>query len=204
MLIKLEAARAIAAVLDAAIPELTGRCDAAHADEEEQADFPSLRVIPRRFTFQASDEEIIELDDATLWDKALCNIGDFEGQFEIRIYSEYAHKRAELEAKVLEVFFANEGAPGLFAKTAPVKLRGEQTLYEAPVAVHLDSTEWDEELVFAKKRYSFLLADAQFPALALRDEVTTDILISEIATDLAEDAPLEQVRITEEGELKPY
>lgn len=201
--VKREACRAIAASISANVAALTGKCEAGQADEEVTAEYPALRVIPRRFVFEPfQDEEIGADNDA---DAAyLIQRGDFEGQVEVRIYALDQYERGELEEAVMQWLLGEDDAPGArVLTTANLTLGGVATLYAAPLTVDLDEEDWREEMAFDKKRMSFLTLQVAYPALVARSAPLINTLYLAIAHDLSDAAPAEEKRIDENGDLFP-
>lgn len=204
MNIKRAAASAIASKLAAAIPAFAagGGVKPASDDYELDAKYPALIIVPRQFTFtpfQDDDELLDDADPATAANN-LVQVGDFEGLFELRLYALSQYDRGELEQQVLDQFMA--GAPGeLQAQTAAVVLGGVTTLYAAPIVARLEDEEWHEEFALAKKRYTFLDANVNFPALSMRSAPTISQIQLAIAHDLDASVADETYGIDENGNL---
>jgi hypothetical protein len=197
MNIKREACRAVANAISENVPALNGKCDAGQADEEVLASYPSLRVIPRRFSFTPFEDEEIDLGSPTM---QLVNLGDFEGQVELRIYELSQFKRGELEEAVLGYMMSTEGGSGsFFCRTAPLTLGLRDTLYSAPIIACLDDEDWREEMAFDKKRFSFLTLSVNYPALVVQDAPDILELYLAIARDLNATTPDETVLVDENG-----
>jgi hypothetical protein len=204
MNLKQTAAKALASAIGSNIAALDGNYDAGSDDEEVQATYPALRVIPKAMTFTPFQENETGNDDgADVTDHTVACVGDFEGVAEVRIYSESKSKREFLEQTILDLFLrTTEGAPGMLTATTPaLVLRGRQTLYEATVSAFLDEEDWQEEMVFAKKRYSFIQVQFVYPAMVLRSAYTIDDLQLAIAYELDATASEETVSIDEDGVL---
>jgi hypothetical protein len=166
-------AQAIASAVASTDAAAAANCKAGEDDQESGATYPSIRVLTRAIEFTPWQEESVGDDaDPALAARELSRVGDFDGRLQIRVY-----------------------------QTAPVMLRGVQTLYPATVSCFLDEGTWEEELVFEKKRMSFLELDFSFPGLALRDAP----VINEIR--LALEVPMGSVEevtsIDEDGTLTP-
>lgn len=198
MNIKREACRAIAKAISDNVTALNGKCGFAQADEEEQAAYPHLRVVPRKFAFQPFEDQEIDIGSPT---HQAVRIGDFEGEVELRIYELSQFKRGELEEDVLQFLFSDEGGSGsIYCQTDALILGGITTLYPAPIVASLDDEDWREELVFDKKRFSFLTLSVAYPALAVRAAPIINELYLAIAHDLAATAPDETVLVDENGD----
>jgi hypothetical protein len=196
-------AQAIASAVASTDAAAAANCKAGEDDQESGATYPSIRVLTRAIEFTPWQEESVGDDaDPALAARELSRVGDFDGRLQIRVYHNHAVRREALEQAILDLLIGTEGAPGNFVvQTAPVMLRGVQTLYPATVSCFLDEGTWEEELVFEKKRMSFLELDFSFPGLALRDAP----VINEIR--LALEVPMGSVEevtsIDEDGTLTP-
>jgi hypothetical protein len=213
MNLKTISCQAIADAIEAGVPLLAGKVGVGQADMEARAPWPALRVIPRRVNFQPWQEESIdegisqtETDvDDVVSGYELSRVGDFDGILEVRLYCEYEAQREDLEEQILQLFYATEGAPGsLVATTAAVVLGTVTTLHEAIVSAYLDGDLWQEEMVFAKKRMSFIDLNFAYPALVARGGVyTIDELRIAITTRLTDETPQEVVSVDENGVMTP-
>jgi hypothetical protein len=202
--LKQTAATALASAIGADIAALNGNYAAGSDDEEVKATYPALRVIPREMEFSPFQEN--ETGDDAGTDVAahtVACVGDFEGTAEIRIYSESRSRREHIEELVLDLFLrTTEGAPGMLtAQTPQLVLRGRQTLHAATVSAFLEDEDWQEEMVFAKKRYSFIQVQFVYPALVLREAYDIDNLQLAIAYELDATEAEETVSIDENGVL---
>lgn len=206
MNIKRAAAEALATYLKDKIPQFKGNISSQWADEEEIAVFPSLRILPQKMSFSPFQDD--ELDD-TADNRLVLSVGDFEGDFELRLFARSQPEREDLEQRVLDAFMLREGAPGVLTTvTEPVTLNvlgeGEEyTLYQAPVTFTLDNDEWEEEKVFSKKRFTYMSVYGLFPALVSRAVKDIDYLHLGIAEDLNATAPTEDVTVNEDGTFTP-
>ncbi len=205
MNIKMAACQAIARRIGEAIPELLETSKASWDDQEEIAVFPSVRVLPRRMEFVPFQEDEIDDEDAPdLANTMLAQVGEFEGDVEIRLHFDNRSQRSRLEDQVLDLFMETEGAVGtLPVETTPIVIKGRQTLYPAPVGCSLDTAEWQEELVFDKKRFSYITTIINFPALIARDATVIDSLRLAIQYDLTATVADEVKEIQEDGTMLP-
>ena len=79
----------------------------------------------------------------------------------------------------------------------------ELSTYDAPVAFTLDESEWQDEKVFDKRRYTYLTLDLVLPALVMQSVATINEYVLAITSDLASDVPDEEVSISEDGDIGP-
>lgn len=200
MNLKRQVAKQLAAYLEAQVPELAGKVHTVHAEPETYAAYPSLYILPGRSTPDWSQER--DADD-TLPGKLLVELGAWTGTWELRIPGKTPYEREELEQKVLDAFLQREGTPGLVVvEVANVVVGGVTTTHTARAGCSLDSAEWNEEMSFEKKRFSFLDVSVEYPILALRSDVPT-IEVLDLAEngDLDSDVVEETVEIESDGTI---
>lgn len=169
--IKRACLEALASALRTALPPSVDVAAVA-ADYEEKTTFPSVRILPGRFTFDSSQEQ--EVDDAQA-DKLFVQVGEFVGNVEVRVCAKSRAQRENVEDVVLNWFLSPEWTPGTRTVLLPsgVLVGGWATTYQAPCTFELNEEEWREEAVFSDKRFSFVELDATFPALAVRTQTYT-------------------------------
>lgn len=193
--VKRAAAKALADTIETQIPELAGRVFPSWADEENEAAYPAVVVLPGRMKFEPWQEDEIDDSDPNV---LVLSVGDFEGEAELRVYAKSEAERERIGQLVTDLFMAREGAPGvLVADTDPIPLNvlGSRTpqLGTAHAAFTLDDDEWSEERVFSKKRYQFMNVGVVFPCLVARSVPTILQLVIEmqaaVALDLTQPAP---------------
>lgn len=202
-LIKRASLDAMKRALEASIsPALGLTIEVASADWEEPTKLPSVRLIPGKYTFEPWQER--EADD-TQPDRVFLEVGTFEGTVELRCYACNKTEREEIEDAVLNAFLSTELAPGILtAQTVPLTVGGFATIYQAVASFALDTEEWREEMVFNKKRASFMDVTAWYPALATRGETyTIEQLILAFNEDLSSDAVGEKVLVADDGTTTP-
>lgn len=192
-------ANALRAVLPATVD-----VQACAADWEEPTKFPAVRVLPGKFTFEPWQER--EVDDSQA-DKLFLEVGEFEGDVEIRISARSRREREVVEDLVMNYFLSREFSPGVQTTTLPsgMTVGGFATTYQATCAFAVEDGEWREEMAFADKKFSFLDVEAWFPALVVRSNVyTIDQLVLALDTDAqadVDDAPTTPQPASEEDLL---
>lgn len=143
-------------------------------DSEDPAVYPSVSLIVRQFqleTFFGDGDTIDDSDPA----RELVSIGEFTGTIEMRAVGDSAPMRERLTQLITDLMLSSPQAPGVLLGVVPnVVVSGIQTGYNAPAAFEWDSGEWNDELVFANRRYEFSKVSVSFPALIYRDAVTID------------------------------
>lgn len=159
-------ATALAAVVPAGVD-----VKACAAGWEEPTKFPAVRVLPGKFTFDPWQEQEVDDTQAT---NLFLEVGEFEGNVEIRVSATSKIQRETIEDAITNFFLSREYSPGVQVVTLPaVPVGGIATTYQANCAFALEDEEWREEMVFADKRFTFLDVEAWFPALVVRTGVAT-------------------------------
>lgn len=197
------ASQTFAAWLEGKVPELAGHIHTVAEGPTEDAAFPCASLISNILTFEPFPTgEVVwfqappEPDDG----KAVMNVGEFTGSYELRIYAKSVSEREALEDKVLHALMAEPMRPGVVALQTPtLTVNSLVTLYSAPVAFMLDKAQWNEEFAFENRRFSFIDLDVEFPALVLRDAYTITQLVIAINENLESDEPDEQFQINDDG-----
>lgn len=169
-----------------------------HAEPEDKLCFPSIRVIPGSFSFVPWQDQYL---DETLADRALVEVGTFEGMMEIRLSTKSQAKAELIEDFIINAFLATELAPGIVVTQTPqVTILDWLTTYQANISFALDKMDWQDELSYTKKQFTFLELECWFPALVMRtDQFRIDNLIQAFNHDLASDAVEEQQEVAEDG-----
>jgi hypothetical protein len=163
------------------------------ADWEEPTKFPAVRVLPGKFTFDPWQEQEVDDTQAT---NLFLEVGEFEGNVEIRVSARHKIQREQIEDTILNWFLSRAYTPGVQVTTLPSgqTVGGIATTYQANCAFSLEDEEWREEMVFADKRYSFLDVEAWFPALVVRTGVSTIqslrlVMEADVAADVTVTTP---------------
>lgn len=168
---------AIASYLASNVTGLADRVSAVQEGPEKIAEFPSVALLPSTFVFNPSDyDEVYNNDDAGDLPLVI-DVGEFEGLLELQLYAKSKPERELYEQRIMDLFLSQEGSPGTLFITLPtLTINGVVTLYEPEIKVRLDNEEWNEEMSFEAKRYSFLDLQVAFPALTSRDVPTIEDL----------------------------
>lgn len=194
------ASKTFATWLEGKVPELAGRVHTVAEGPTEDAGWPCAALVPNVLTFEAfhASPEVwsAAVDDG----KALVNVGEFTGSYELRIYAKSVGERETLEDKVLHAIMAEPMRRGAVSLLTPaVTVGGLVTLYQAPVGFVLDTIQWNEELAWENRRFSFIDLDVEFPALVVQDAYTITQLIVAINENLESDVPDEEFQVNEDG-----
>lgn len=148
------------------------------ADHEDAEAQPQIRVLAQQWTFDPYN--VADVDE-TLANVVLVETGWWEGNTEIRILGTTQPQREAIEEAVLDILVGDdELSPGIVtALTPPVKIRGQQTSYQAPCTWAIATQEWRDEFSFDDHRYAFLELETVVPALGVRGKTYTinDLII---------------------------
>ena len=203
--VKKAAADALGRQIALLVPALADRIQVGQADDETiaQGRYPILAILPGKMKlepWQEGDEH--EDVDST---RHVMDVGCWDGTYELRLYAKGPGEREGIEASILEVFGATEGAPGLCTVLMPRLNIGGVGITEPGLAAFvLGDSDWQEEMVFARRRYSFITLDASLPFLVMRRDFTIEefqLAIEQIDTA---NAPAEELAdIDEDGNVTP-
>ena len=187
------------AFLECNVPELENSICAGPAEAPKMRTWPHLAISPVRFTLYPNQEFV---HDGTLPTQAVLNVGRFEGLVQLRLGATSTRMRAELESKVTNCFFLQEGRPGVIVLPVP-------ECPDAIVAWELDADEWSNEAAFTKQWYSIMTVTVQIPALVTRDGVYTiedlQLILTDDLTTAASSLPdskKETVQVLEDGTIE--
>ncbi len=190
------------------VPELVGNIHTVQSGPNETSTYPCAALISNTLAFEpfqawevwAQDPDAVPfVEDG----KVLINVGDFTGDYELRLYAQSVTERENLEEKVLHAMLAEAWRPGVVSLATPaVTVNSFTTLYEAPCAFMVEREVWQEEFAFENRRFAFLDLTVQFPALILRsDTYTVTQMILALTEDLGSDTPTDSVEVSEDGEI---
>lgn len=174
------------------------------AEPDVEACWPNLVLNTMgSFSFEPFDADDVEGTATT----ATVHVGDFSGRVRIRLGAKYKPERTKIGEAILQEFLKTPGKPGVLVVYLSGLQVGAVTLAsDIPVAFRLDSTEWEEEMVFERKRFQDLAIEVEIPALVTWEQ-TYDInnLVVAFTEDLTSDDPAyTQVAVTETGTLEEY
>jgi hypothetical protein len=201
-----EAAKALGTMLVAAVPGLNNKFTVATAEPEVDAAYAGLVVVLGKYRFEPNqDEEAFSVSDT----RELFQVGVGRGDTELRVYAKTPFERAKLEADVEQALLQRTGSPGVTIVSIPnVEIGGLQTTYTASAAYVLEDLEWNEELAFDRRRYSFMTLSTEIEVLVLRSVTRmTDLRIG-LTEDMEGDLPLpadeiEVVAVNSDGSVSP-
>jgi hypothetical protein len=172
------------------------------ADAEDRDSTPCATLIPGRAQFVPS-LGVDELDSGVPG-VALADIGCFEGTVELSVSSKFAAQREEMEQRLINLFMRRNRRGVLVVQTPQLLVNDRLTLYRAPVAFSLLSSGWDDEMVWDKKRYTFVTLEVAFPCLVGEDAYTIEEYHAALSEDLTSLVPeYEAASVDEDGNVTP-
>lgn len=175
------------------------------AEPDVEACWPNLVINTMgSFSFEPFDADDVE---GVTSDTATVHVGDFTGRVRIRLGAKFKPERTKIGEAILQEFLKTPGKPGVLVVQLTGLKIGPVTLSASiPVAFRLDTTEWEEEMVFERKRFQDLAVDVEIPALVTWER-TYDInnLVVAFTEDMTSDDPAyTQVAVTDTGTLEEY
>lgn len=200
--IKRQVADLLADYIGTQIAALAGKVHSTAPGPEETAGFPCATVLPGPVSFEPHDPiergtSVDEIQD----ERVILDVGDFTGEYEIRVYAKSVAQREALEQAVTDLFLARLTGGLLVLTLSGVTLRGEVQETTFPVGFMLDRGEWQEEYAWENRRFAFIDVRVEFPALVLQDAYTIDDLQQAISTDDPAYLDIETVSVDEDGNL---
>lgn len=201
--LRIEALRALAALIQIEIPELEGRVCVGTSNEREE--YPNLSIQPTKWTYIPEQPS----EAATLpGNRVVYDVGDHSCACVISVVATSAAQRWELEAKVLDLFMRTKhphtGAhmPGVIL----LQITACPDLSRWLATFDLESDEWNDTLAQDHRYESRIVATAEIPALTVDAAVyTIEQLILGVAQDLgtpvSASPPVELVTINADGTI---
>lgn len=159
-IVRLEVMKALQAVIAAAAPGLEMVVGPPNA--ERKVCFPSLAIHPTRFRFDGGQESHYFSPDSS---HEVVHVGTHEATLQLRLLTATPGERYALEEKLINMFFATEGHPGVLLTLVPA-LNAQFGSFQ--VAWELEDDEWADEKAYADILGSVITVTAIVPALATR------------------------------------
>lgn len=208
--VRIEALRALAALVELRIPELADSvCVGVQGEHEE---YPNLSIQPTRWNYSPEQAE----QRATLpGNRVVYMLGEHECACVLSVMATNPTQRAEIEAKVIELFTGSRHPltgihiPGCLIM--PVVACPQ--LGDWFATFDLESDEWSDANAFDKRFESRIIVTATIPALAVDQPVYT---INDLILGVTEDRTtaftpataippaVELVKINEDGSIEPW
>lgn len=161
------------------------------ADEEAVALFPSVAVLPDRLQMTPFQED--EADDSDP-DVLVISVGELEGTTTIRLYAKSKDERADVEDQITNLFYQEECAQRLIVNLGSVTLSVTGTPAQVYLLDNVRATflltgdqMWTDEMVFSKKRYTYLTLDVAVECYVARSIPNIDQLILAVQADASLD-----------------
>lgn len=195
-LIKVRALEKLRDVIISEVKSLRGHVCAGPAPRDRKLKFPSLALVPTRFSFepqQADERDHVRGVDRSFGPRtAVFNVGTWEGTIELRLGTRTARERYELEFQLEQVFLGNADGTAADAqdRAGSLWMRPGVLLVDIPeadnarVAFELEDDVWENEKVFANEWYSIMRIAALIPALVRAKSIPT---IEELQLSLTHD-----------------
>lgn len=225
--IKINALQRLAEVIAREVKTLRGQICVGPATRDHKLKFPSLAIVPTRFSFQpdqADENDHVRNEVRSFGPQtAVFEVGTWEGVIELRLGEKTPFKRYELEHCLEQVFLGNADgtAPDAWDYAGTDYMRPGVILIDVPecdnarCAFEMEDDTWENERVFANEWYSVMRITARIPAL-VRAKCVPDIsqmvlsLTQDLETiiDTPDDADalddIETVDVDEEGNITEY
>lgn len=170
-IVRIEALKALAALISAAIPELDGHVCAGIAPSSEYEKVPNVSINPSRWKFEpdGASEYATLPGNVLVWD-----MGDHECTMTISIVASSPAQRARLEAQVIDLFLSgmsDDGFPRGGVIVLPITACPE--LSEFTASFELESDEWNDVLAADRRYESRIVCNGIIPALTIERPVYT-------------------------------
>ncbi len=209
--VRIEALRALAAVIAAAIPDLAGHICEGTPPSSEFETLPNLSMQPTRWTWepeQRSEHRALP-GNVVVW-----NVGQHASPLVLSIIAASPEQRSQLEDAVIDLFRSarnpTTGLPRPGVLVVPVTAC--ETLATWVATFELESDEWGDGAAFDRRFESRIIVTAIIPALTIERPIYT---INELRLALARDLspqpttgavaipPIDLVTINLDGTISP-
>jgi hypothetical protein len=207
--VRIEALRALAAVIEAAVPALAGKVKTAQQPPGVEQTYPTLTIVPGPLTYEPAQE----LVSATIGDPSLgnviFNVGAHSGPIQLRLVASTIGERWTLEQAIANVFLGQELRPGVLV--VPVTTNAD--LGDWIAAFEYTSDQWEDAAAFDRKLESLITVNGIIPALVARTPVyEIDTLVLGLTEDMTTTftpttmvpPSVEVVQINADGTIAPY
>lgn len=138
---------------------------------DKDANFPSIAILPGKHVFVPCISQEVNTEDQQ---KTLAKAGWMEGTTEIRIYSTLAPQRDLIEQRISEAFFAQDQLrTNCICVEIPAFNYGRTNWPNKAVAAYeINDLDWQDEMVFADKRYSFIELNSTYEVFVSYNQPT--------------------------------
>lgn len=209
--VRIEALRALAALIELRIPELAGHVCPGTPPSSENEHIPNLSIQPGKWRFEPGqrDEHAVLPGNVVVYD-----VGDHEAPCVLSILAATPAQRWILEDKVLELFRSSKHDSGFdLAGVLVFQVAACPELARWVCSFELDSDEWIDTLALERRYESRIVVTATIPALTIDRPVYT---IQQLILGVTEDRTstftpataippaVELVTINDDGTISPY
>lgn len=181
--VRIEALRALAALIEANIPELLERVCTGVAPSSEHEAVPNLSIQPTKWSYQPEQagEHVSLPGNVLVW-----NVGEHECAMVLSLVTATPAQRWELEAKILDLFLSSVHPLTGYHRAGVVVLpvAACPQLGEWFCSFELDSDEWNDTLALDRRYESRMVITAHIPALTIERPVYT---LNELILGVTED-----------------
>lgn len=169
--VRIEALRAFAKLLELSIPELVGHVC---VDEDAGAfeEVPNVSIIPSKWTFapEQAEEHVTLPGNVVVWD-----VGEHTCACVLSVIASSKAQRWTLEQKILDLFLSQRHPVSDMPLTGVIMLAISACpqLGQWSAAFELDSDEWNDTLAQDRRYESRIVMTATIPALTIQTPVYT-------------------------------
>ena len=221
-MIRIKATERFGKLIECSIKGLKGKICAGPGARDHRLKFPSLAILPGRFTYNPMQADCTNYVTDTAYDggplKDVYHVGWWEGTFELRLGTKTASQRYAFECAIEELFLSGATftdklqplpadtclmRPGVIIVDVP-------ECYGARIYLELLDGSWNNEKVFSKEWYSTLRVRVTIPALVAKPKkakladlklVLTNDLETVVTDSASLPSDVETVNIDENGNL---
>jgi hypothetical protein len=122
---------------------------------------PSLLIVPQRFVY-VPNQAVESFYPAP--DKLVVEVGHNEGSVQLYVASDDIDERENLEQAILDIFYGQELSPGVLM----THVDWLSHLGPFSCAWELESSQWQDEMVFDRARRAFIELFSTLPCLGVR------------------------------------
>lgn len=182
--VRIEALRALAGVIEAAVPELAGKVNTGQQPSSTVQTYPTLTIIPGPLKYDPAQA----IESATIGDPAagvvVFNVGAHYGPIQLRLVTTTIGERWTLEQKIEDLFLGGPMRPGVVV--VPVTTCADLGNWIA--AFELDGDQWVDMGAFDRKLESLITVNGVIPALVTRtDAYPINTLVLGVIAGIAPD-----------------
>lgn len=208
-IVRIEALKALKAMIETAVPALVGKVKVSQAAPGVEQTYPTLTIMPGTWRY----EPYGEAEQATIGDPAdgnvVFNVGAHSAPVQLRIVAATIGERMALEQEVTNLFMSQELRAGILV----VPVTSCPDLSDWIAAFEYESDQWIDADAFDRKLESLIIVNGCIPALVARTEVyeINDLALgltpdfdTAFTTDTMVPPGVELVLINQDGTISPY